>query len=233
MVQASGGTLFLDDIGDMPVALQTLLLRMLQERQVTALDSNKRLAVDLSITCATHAQARHPKPAADVLRLLQHDPWPGNLRRLFNLLRTAAALAGGEPPIIRAHMSDDFLQQAVAGVLADLPAEALAAAVAAPQRVASPAWSDGPAAPRRPLEALEIAAIRHAVDGAGGHISDASKRLGISHNTIDRKLRWNLPAGAPDGTPRCPAWPVAAANPLSAAARPAPAARPGAPRAAS
>jgi energy-coupling factor transporter ATP-binding protein EcfA2 len=39
-----------------------------------------------------------------------------------------------------------------------------------------------------------IAAIRHAVAAAGGNISEASKQLGISRNTIYRKLRWNKPA---------------------------------------
>ena len=37
---------------------------------------------------------------------------------------------------------------------------------------------------------MELEAIRRAVDQAGGNISEASKRLGISRNTIYRKLRW-------------------------------------------
>jgi transcriptional regulator of acetoin/glycerol metabolism len=38
---------------------------------------------------------------------------------------------------------------------------------------------------------MEREVIRQAVDAAGGNISEASKRLGISRNTIYRKLRWN------------------------------------------
>jgi transcriptional regulator of acetoin/glycerol metabolism len=45
----------------------------------------------------------------------------------------------------------------------------------------------------RTLEEGEIAMIRAALDAAGGNISEASKRLGISRNTIYRKLRWNKP----------------------------------------
>jgi transcriptional regulator of acetoin/glycerol metabolism len=37
----------------------------------------------------------------------------------------------------------------------------------------------------------EIEMIRTALDAANGNISEASKRLGISRNTIYRKLRWN------------------------------------------
>ena len=58
----------------------------------------------------------------------------------------------------------------------------------------SPAWSAEPTAPQRSLEEMGIDAIRHAVAAAGGNISEASKRLGISRNTIYRKLRWNKPA---------------------------------------
>lgn len=48
-----------------------------------------------------------------------------------------------------------------------------------------------PLAPNRTLEEIEIDMIRAALDAAGGNISEASKRLGISRNTIYRKLRWN------------------------------------------
>ena len=51
-----------------------------------------------------------------------------------------------------------------------------------------PAIAD--AAPRT-LEMAEIDMIRSVLESVGGNISEASKRLGISRNTIYRKLRWN------------------------------------------
>ena len=42
---------------------------------------------------------------------------------------------------------------------------------------------------------LKLDAIRRAVEAAGGNISEAAKRLGISRNTIYRKLRWTAPRG--------------------------------------
>ena len=270
IVQANGGTLFLDEIGDMPVALQGHLLRVLQERQVTPLGSNKSVAVDVAIVCATHRnlremidrkafredlfyrlnglavrlpplrersdllalvrrildqlaepdrRARQLQPDADVLRLFKHYAWPGNVRQLFNVLRTAAVMAASDPTITREHLSDDFLEEAraaaagagSAAVEADAgPIEAAARtasagveaasaaastavpAAAAPAAMPSPAWSGEPAVVQRSLEDMEIEAIRHAVEQAHGNISEASKRLGISRNTIYRKLRWNV-----------------------------------------
>ena len=200
------------------------------------------------------------QPDADVLRLFALCPWPGNVRQLFNVLRTASVMAAHGPVISREHLSDDFLDEARAaqpadgllrqdaaarasGLTAALPTALSAApgghrggatagtvrtdiptavptifhttvptifhttvpttfhttapsATAAPGTAAAartPAWSREPGAPQRSLEAMEIDAIRQALDAAGGNISEASKRLGISRNTIYRKLRWNQP----------------------------------------
>lgn len=52
--QAHGGVLFLDEIGDMPLLLQTRLLRALQEREVQPLGSDKRIPVDFGLISATN-----------------------------------------------------------------------------------------------------------------------------------------------------------------------------------
>jgi two-component system NtrC family response regulator len=51
---AHNGTLFLDEVGDIPLPLQVKLLRFLQERVIERIGSRKAIAVDTRIVCATH-----------------------------------------------------------------------------------------------------------------------------------------------------------------------------------
>jgi len=52
--QADGGVLFLDEIGDMPLAMQAKLLRVLQDRQVVRVGGQGGTKVDFRLICATH-----------------------------------------------------------------------------------------------------------------------------------------------------------------------------------
>ena len=51
---ANGGTLMLDEIGDLPFQLQAKLLRFLQERTIERLGGRQEIPVDVRIVCATH-----------------------------------------------------------------------------------------------------------------------------------------------------------------------------------
>jgi DNA-binding NtrC family response regulator len=56
--QADGGVLFLDEIGDMPLAMQAKLLRVLQDRSIVRLGGSGALKVEFRLVCATHRDVK-------------------------------------------------------------------------------------------------------------------------------------------------------------------------------
>ena len=115
--------------------------------------------------------------APDLLARLAAYPWPGNLRQLANVLRTACAmLAEGENTLGWEHMPDDLVQ-------------ALTAVPASPRSdVAMGAGVDGLPASLS-LQQLSQAAIDQALQAARGNMSQAARQLGISRQTLYRKLK--------------------------------------------
>ena len=219
ILQANGGTLFLDEIGDMPLHLQSHLLRVLQERVVTPLGSARAIPVNVAVVCATNRKLRDmiaegtfredlyyrlnglvvklpplrersdldalverilraesPQRrlcvAPAVMDLFRHYAWPGNLRQLANLLRTALILAGDADEIAHAHLPDDFLEDIV-------PSDEA--------RVAASAEQLAPMGQK--LEDISLLAIRQALDAHHGNISATARALGVSRNTIYRKIQ--------------------------------------------
>src|ERR1700676_5548237 len=51
---ANGGTIFLDEVGDLPTEVQIVLLRVLQEREIERVGSDKAIPIDVRIIAATH-----------------------------------------------------------------------------------------------------------------------------------------------------------------------------------
>ena len=211
--QANGGTLFLDEIGDMPFAMQTRLLRVLEERRVSPLGGGEPVPLDIRVLSATHRdlaeriaerhfredlfyrlsglQVSMPplRERDDKLDLIQKllaqayaqsgitmtdaaqdrlcaYSWPGNVRQMRSVIRTLVALS--ERGVITLDDLPDELREADAtvstGAVTDVPREA-------------------------PLEAAERQALRAALDACQGQVSAAARKLGVSRNTLYRKLR--------------------------------------------
>jgi transcriptional regulator of acetoin/glycerol metabolism len=120
-----------------------------------------------------------------VMDLLSRYPWPGNLRQLHNLLRTAVVMVGDGGTIGTQDLPDDFLDElrSDTGQTPSLaPSPDLADA--APSAFAAP----GEATPDSlRLQDVTIQAMTQMLRMHKGNVSAAAKALGVSRNTIYRK----------------------------------------------
>ncbi len=206
--QAHGGVLFLDEIGDMPLVLQSRLLRVLQTREVSPLGAARPVSVDFALVCATHRPLAHEGPDAPVrpdlyFRIAEYtvtlEPLRARADRL-ELLRGLWAAQGAGPvlpadieAILAAYAWPGNYRQLMAvlrtlHVLAGpagmvdmdmLPAD-IRSASAVPQSV-------GDADPAN-LQAMTDAAIRDALAAHGGNVSRAARALGVHRSTLYRRL---------------------------------------------
>lgn len=138
--------------------------------------------------CGPHA----PVVAPEVLELFKRHPWPGNIRQLSNLMRTATVMAEGDSCIGLEHMPDDFFEDlekadASAAISAINQAPVLAEPVMVTAPIRPPAIPDIPASGK--LQDLALQTMRDAITRHDGNISAAARELGVSRNTLYRKLK--------------------------------------------
>src|SRR6185312_2239108 len=183
---ASGGTVFLDEIGELPLDVQVKLLRALQARVANGsfrkdlffrlnvvsikLPPLRERSLDIPILVEHFLERATPPGAlprrfseAAMERLLGYD-WPGNVRELENCIERTLALAGG----VRLEVED-------------LPSPL--------QQARPPRFAPGMAGPVRPLAELEREAIFEALAQVKGDKILAARLLGIGKTTLYRKLK--------------------------------------------
>ncbi|MBF8732315.1 sigma-54-dependent Fis family transcriptional regulator [Pseudomonas guariconensis] len=229
LLQADGGTLLLDEIGDMPLALQTRLLRVLEERQVVPIGGEPQ-AVDVRIISATHRDLlervgegsfredlyyrlnglevalpalRERSDKAQLLDFLLRQEatgqaidlapsarqalldfaWPGNVRQMRNVLRTLVALCEDN----RIEFSDlpAIVKMGADSVVAGLSRERVNDVDPACATVGQARSHRDPAT----LEHAERDALLAVLEAKHWHMTHVAEHLGISRNTLYRKLR--------------------------------------------
>ena len=116
----------------------------------------------------------------ELLKAFQAYDWPGNLRQLHNVLRTACVMAGQDQQLTRVHLSSDLLEE----LGLDRPSS-----VSSSKEEHKAAKSPAPAALGQAVNELALSTIREALAQCQGNVTEAAKLLQISRNTIYRKLK--------------------------------------------
>ncbi len=225
---AAGGSVFLDEIGDIPAGMQVKLLRFLQEKQFERVGGNETLTVDVRVIAATHrdlrALAREGKFREDLYYRLDviEIPLPPLRARSQDIpllieyfVRKCAALNGKEvegvdDETLVALMAHDWpgnvreLEHAVerAVVLARAPLLGLALFPMLPRAEPPASRAGGPTVPGATLQEIEQEAILRTLESVGGSTARAAEILNISPRTIQYKMKRYRASSVTERTPR-------------------------------
>ena len=211
---AHGGTVFLDDIDDMPLAVQVKLLRVLQERVIERLGAESARAVDLRVVAATKVALRElvragrfredlfyrinvvpvelpplRERAGDVPLLVQHMLQRHGGGRAFTVARATLATLERYPWPGNVRELENAVQRAIAlaGDGRELALEHMLPL--------DPRWRGAAEVPdevrplREVLKAAEKQHIARALELCGGHRSQTADKLGISRKVLWEKMR--------------------------------------------
>jgi two-component system, NtrC family, response regulator HydG len=209
---ANGGTLLLDEIGDVPPAMQVKLLRVLQEREVRRVGENRARTIDVRVMAATNRDlladvhgARFRQDLYYRLRVVEVVVPPLRTRRedilplARQLLAGAAKRFGKKAAALTPDAANLLLRYAWPGNVRELE-NALERAVALvqsdrigvddlPPEVGSAPSASPAAGEVRPLAEVERDYIAAALRASGGNRAKAAERLGIGAATLYRKLK--------------------------------------------
>ncbi len=227
LLKAKGGTMFLDEIGDMPLDVQPAFLHILEQHTGDSEQSTGSTVTDLQIIsatqrdleksidegkfradlyyringvqiniprlehrndlsafiaqiCKTHKSTQHPLSKQSLAALAQ-SPWPGNIREFLSVLTKAELLADDNKPETR-HYVQALAQQNSRPAQQSTPTGA-------------PAGLDLSSKGLSPLEEAERSTLLTALSTYNWSVSDVAKSLGLSRNTVYRKMsKYALPA---------------------------------------
>jgi len=211
---SSGGTILLDEIGDMPYALQGKLLRVLQEREIQRVGGTASIPVDIRVMTATNKDlellvrkgefrqdlfyrvAAFPieipplrERREDIPLLARHflDKHAQRAGKSINGISTAALrllLQYDWPGNVRE--LENAIERAVL-----LETDAVLQADSLPFQLSSVVTAGSNRSPSEvlPLAEVERQTLVHALEAADNNVTQAAQALGINRSTLHRKLK--------------------------------------------
>jgi two-component system, NtrC family, response regulator AtoC len=211
---ANGGTIFLDEIGELPLEMQAKLLRVLQEKEVRPVGSNDRVKIDVRVIAATNRDLEQAYKDAsfrkdlffrlnvvsihtpslrerksDIPSLVQWFLEKSAPQRLVHVSTQAMKLMLDYDWPGNVRELENCVERAVAlGADSLLDVADLTPAIRAGQP-GVPQISLAPSSASSDLEEIEKQTIQRVFDQVEGDKTAAGKMLGISRATLYRKLK--------------------------------------------
>ena len=219
--RAKGGTIFLDEIGDMSLALQARLLRVLQEREVQRVGGTTPIRVDVRVIAATNKNleaavkagafredlfyrlAVFPIPVPPLRERREDLPLLANHFLKKHAERLGKAINGFSTAALRVVLQYDWpgnvreLENALERAILLETTEVLQVANLPPDLLpnVTPRRNPAPPAALMPLAETERRAIADALDRSAYNIAETARALGVNRATLYRKLKkYGLPA---------------------------------------
>ena len=212
---ADGGTLFIDEIGDIPVSIQVKLLRVLQERRFERVGGSETLSVDVRVIAATNqdleSMIREGRFREDLFYRLNvvciripplHDRREEIPLLVDHFLRKFAEEEGRDSLAVSKEAMDTLMKYGYPGNVRELENIIQRAVVLARQDTITTAdlpphvagleeegtlQDEGSLTER--VEALERHLIRDALSKSGGNQSEAARVLGLTERNLRYKMK--------------------------------------------
>ncbi|MFZ5641878.1 MAG: sigma-54-dependent Fis family transcriptional regulator [Bacillota bacterium] len=214
---ASGGTIFLDEIGDMPLDIQTSLLRVLQERQVTRIGGQKSISVNTRVIAATNKNLAEEVEKGNFrldlyyrlnvinLQITSLSERPKDIPFLVQyFVNKISRRLGQDPPLIAPEFYDCLTEYSWPGNVRELEnvieqaLNIVETDILVPDHLPAKIYKLK-TQPRKKdddtekLKNAEAKLIKDTLDICQWNISKAASTLGIGRNTLYRKIRrYNL-----------------------------------------
>lgn len=221
---ADGGTLLLDEIGDLPMPLQAKLLRFLQERVIERIGGREEIPVDVRVICATHKDVRklitqgdfredlYYRIAEITVRIPPLRERPGDALLIAReLIEQMAGRGGMQRRELSARAVQAIESYPWLGNVRELENKVRRGLIMAegsriePEDLELDVPSSAPGCPtlKEAREQAEQAVLERALNMTGGHIVKSAELLGVSRPTIYHLMKkFGIPTrGGADAEP--------------------------------
>lgn len=204
---AEGGTLFLDEIGEMPYGVQAKLLRVLQEREVQRLGSQKPIKIDVRIVSATNANLHKQIEAGEFREDLYYrlntipvaiPPLRERKEEILDIankvLEDNCEKYGFEPKSFDEASQEALLEYRWPGNIRELVSVVERATIMSEtESISSDELFLDSRQKQKSISAMEKELIEEVMQSCRSDISESAKMLGMSQSVLEKKIKqYNL-----------------------------------------